>query len=161
MGLKRKSTGKTAKDSGRVSGVHLTVLDTLVGYHLRRASTVVANDFSRTVGELGLRQVLFGILSTIHDNPGINQGAAGRVLGIQRANMVSLVHELTELGLVDRLVAPEDRRAFALTLSDKGRALVEEGLARIRRHEAALLEDLDAGERETLIRLLGKIEAKG
>ncbi|ODU22955.1 MAG: MarR family transcriptional regulator [Sphingomonas sp. SCN 67-18] len=139
--------------------VQLNVLDGLVGYHLRRASTVFLHHFSQTVGELGLRQVLFGILSLIHDNPGIKQSAIGRVLGIQRANMVSLVGELTEGGLIARAVSAEDRRAFALSLTDKGRALVEAGLARIREHEDALLHNFSDRERASLIRLLTKIDA--
>lgn len=136
------------------------VLDQLVGYHLRRASTVFANDFAQAVAGTGMRQVLFGILSIIKANPAINQGNVGRALGIQRANMVSLVNELVDKGMVHRETSPEDRRAFALTLTAKGEALMALCLANIREHEEHLLADLSASERETLIGLLMRIEAK-
>lgn len=141
-------------------GVSLGALEGLAGYHLRRASNVFGNDFSRAMAGTGVRQVLFGILSVVAGNPGINQGAAGRALGIQRANMVSLINELVAAGLIDRRTAREDRRAFALTVTPAGAAKIDECLRRIRSHEASLLSDLDAGERATLIELLQRIEAR-
>jgi DNA-binding MarR family transcriptional regulator len=135
-------------------------LDGLVGYHLRRASAVVGNDFSRALDGTGIRQVLFGILSIVNANPGINQGAVGRALGIQRANMVSLINELVDRDLLDRKTAAEDRRAFSLTLSPDGAAMFDDCVKRIRTHEDQLLSDLDPGERTALIDLLSRIEAK-
>lgn len=135
-------------------------LDGLVGYHLRRASAVVGNDFSRALDGTGMRQVLFGILSIVNANPGINQGAVGRALGIQRANMVSLINELVDRNLLDRKTAAEDRRAFSLTLSPGGTAMFDDCLKRIRAHEDQLLSDLRPEERRALIDLLSRIEAK-
>lgn len=135
-------------------------LDGLVGYHLRRAFTVVGADFTRAVAETEMRQVLFGILSIIARWPGINQGNVGRLLGIQRANMVSLVGELVHRGLVLRETAREDRRAFALSLTPDGEAMVKRCFALIAEHEARLLSDLSAAERAMLIELLRRIEAK-
>jgi DNA-binding MarR family transcriptional regulator len=142
------------------AGISLGTLEALVGYHLRRASNVFGTDFSTAMAGTGLRQVLFGILSVVAANPGINQGTAGRVLGIQRANMVSLINELVDAGLVDRQTAKEDRRAFALTITPDGDRALAEGLKRIRQHEGRVLSDLSADERRLLIDLLQRIEAK-
>ncbi|MBO9714591.1 MAG: MarR family transcriptional regulator [Sphingomonas sp.] len=141
-------------------GVELGVLTELVGYHLRRASSAFGGDFSRALSGTGMRQVLFGILSVVDANPGINQGAAGRVLGIQRANMVALINELVDDGWIERKVAAEDRRAFALTMTAAGKAKLGECLALIRAHEEEMLGDLTAADRNRLIALLSKIEAK-
>jgi len=139
----------------------LGVLDELIGYHLRRASAVLATDFARMLEGTDMRQVLFGILSIVRENPGINQGAVGRTLGIQRANMVGPVNDLAERGLIERKADKEDRRAFSLALTPKGEALFDDVLARIRAHEEAMLADLSTAERATLIDLLGRIEARG
>ena len=149
-----------ANESSLSDEANVGSLDDLVGYHLRRASSVFANDFSRTLGETGIRQVLFGILSIIAANPEINQGNVGRALGIQRANMVSLVNELVDRGLVRRETAADDRRAFALTLTPAGEVMVETCLERIRGHERRLLSDMTAQERVTLVDLLSRIVAK-
>lgn len=140
--------------------VELGVLDELVGYHLRRASSVFGADFARALAGTEMRQVLFGVLCVIAANPGINQGAAGRVLGIQRANMVALINELVEQGLVERCAVEGDRRAFALRLTDRGQARLGHSLDRIHAHEAELLADFSPAERITLIELLSRIEAR-
>lgn len=140
--------------------LELGVLTELAGYHLRRASGAFAADFSRVLAGTGMRQVLFGILSVVDANPGINQGAAGRMLGIQRANMVALINELVDKDWIERKVAADDRRAFALTMAPAGSAKLAECLARIRAHEEEMLSDLSAADRTRLITLLGKIEAK-
>lgn len=138
----------------------LGVLEQLAGYHLRRASTAFGADFARAVEGTGMRQVLFGILSVVGANPGINQGAAGRSLGIQRANMVTLINQLADIGLLDRQTAAEDRRALALTLTPAGEKMLEDCLKRIEAHEERMLSGLTAAERRTLIALLTRIEGR-
>lgn len=138
----------------------LGVLAGLIGYHMRRASAVMAADFARALEGTGIRQVLFGILSIVDANPGINQGTVGRMLGIQRANMVAPVNELAERGWIDRQVDPADRRAFILALTEAGQAMFRQALARIHAHEAKVLSDLDAADRQRLMDLLARIEAR-
>ena len=138
----------------------LGALDHLVGYHLRRASSAFGADFARALEGTGMRQVLFGILSVVGANPGINQGAAGRSLGIQRANMVTLINQLADIGLLDRQTAAEDRRALALRLTPAGEKALKECLERIEAHEEQMLASLTAAERRTLIALLSKIEGR-
>jgi DNA-binding MarR family transcriptional regulator len=138
----------------------LGVLDGLVGYHIRRASSVFGNDFARAVANEGMRQVPFAILSVIAAKPGIRQGAAGEALGIKRANMVALINELVEAGHVDRRSAEEDRRAFALFLTESGQATLDRCVALLLAHEERLLGDFTAEERETLIGLIRRIEAR-
>ncbi|NML04361.1 MarR family transcriptional regulator [Sphingomonas sp. G-3-2-10] len=147
-------------DSGSGEAVTLGPLSGLVGYHLRRASNAFGADFSRALTGTGMRQVLLAILSVVASNPRANQGSVGRVLGIQRANMVALINDLVERGLIDRQVAQGDRRAFALTITAEGRKLLDQCLARIAEHEAEMLSDLSDAERDMLIDLLGRIEAK-
>jgi DNA-binding MarR family transcriptional regulator len=88
----------------------------------------------------------------------MRQGAAGEMLGIQRANMVALINELVAADLIDRQVAEDDRRAFALTVTPAGKVAMAEALRRIRAHEDRLLADLSHDERCTLIGLLERIE---
>jgi DNA-binding MarR family transcriptional regulator len=136
-------------------------LEELVGYHLRKAFGAFVSDFSRAMDGTDMRQVLFGILSVISANPGINQSNVGKLLGIQRANMVAFVNELVDRGLVLRKTAAGDRRALALQLTPAGAASVEQTLARIRRHEDRMLAGFSRGERILLGELLARIEAMG
>ncbi|HEV7289822.1 MarR family winged helix-turn-helix transcriptional regulator [Sphingomonas sp.] len=135
-------------------------LGPLVGYHLRRAFGAFAADFAAAMDGTGMRQVLVGILAVVSGSPGINQGAVGRVLGIKRANMVSLINELVDMKLIARVVDASDRRAFSLTVTDAGRAMLTECLARIEAHEREMLAGLSEAERATLLDLLGRIERR-
>lgn len=138
----------------------LGVLHDLVGYHLRRASNAFSSDFAVAIEGTGMRQVLFAILSVVSVNPGINQGAAARALGIQRANMVLLINQLVDAGLLDRQTAREDRRAFALMLTPAGTDALRDCTQRIEAHEKRMLADFSTAERKTLIALLTRIEAR-
>ena len=133
-------------------------LGPLVGYHLRRAFGAFAADFAAAVEGTGMRQVLVGILAVVSGSPGINQGAVGRVLGIKRANMVSLIAELVDARLLDREVDPGDRRAFSLNINEAGRAKLADCLARIEAHEKRMLAGFSQAEKATLLDLLGRIE---
>lgn len=134
-------------------------LSSLVGYHLRRASGAFAIDFREAVTGTGMRQVLVGVLAVLEANPGIKQGAVGVLLGIKPANMVSLINELVDQGLIERVVTPDDRRAFALSIAPAGAAVLTECLERISEHEARMLDPLTADERATLLSLLAKVGA--
>lgn len=135
-------------------------LGPLVGYHLRRASGAFAGDFGAAMEGTGMRQVLVGILAVVSGSPGINQGAVGRVLGIKRANMVSLINELVDAELLVREVDPGDRRAFSLNINDAGRAMLTDCLARIEAHEKRMLAGFSEAEKATLLDLLGRIERR-
>ena len=138
--------------------VRMGPLAELVGYRLRRASAAMGADYSDAMQELGVRQVHFGMLSVIAENPGIGQGVLGRALGIQRANMVPLVTMLADRGLVLREVAAADRRALELRLSPAGEQLLAACMDRIRMHEDRMLAHYSIEERAQLVDLLGRIE---
>lgn len=131
-------------------------IEGFIGYHLRRASGLFASDFSEAIAGTDLRQVLIGILSVIAAEPGINQGAVGRRLGIQRANMVVLINQLIELGFVDRH-AGDDKRSFALALTQMGSRELDACLTRIRARENQRLAVLSAAEQAQLLALLKRL----
>lgn len=141
---------------------HIAVgpLGPLVGYHLRRAFGAFSADFATAMDGTNMRQVLVGILSVVSGSPGINQGAVGRVLGIKRANMVSLINELVDAGLISRVVDASDRRAFSLEITDSGAAMLDDCLKRIDAHETRMLAGFSDAERAMLLELLGRIERR-
>lgn len=144
-------------DDGEATEVRSPLLENLVGYGLRRATNTVTADFMATLGDLGMRPVLFAMLVVVRENPGINQTSLGRSLGIQRANLVPLVNELAGRALVERRTQPRDKRAFALYLTGDGETLLEDAERRVEAHEHRILADLSPAERNTLRDLLARI----
>lgn len=151
---------KPSPDTGMADDRPTGLLESLVGYRLRRANGRMMADFATTLAPLAIRPVLFGMLSVIRSSPGIIQMGLGTELGIQRANLVPLVNELEGRGLIERRPAPNDRRAMALYLTEDGEALFRQALALVREHEERMLSRLTASERTKLIELLGKIAAE-
>ncbi|WP_226896150.1 MarR family winged helix-turn-helix transcriptional regulator [Polymorphobacter sp. PAMC 29334] len=143
------------------SPVDLGALGNFAGYHLRRAAVAFAANFANAMQTTKIRQVQFGIMSVIAANPGMNQGTVGRALGIQRANMVTLINELVDRDLVARNGSVGDRRVVSLSLTTAGEAALADCITHIVPHEEAMLAHLDAHEREQLIVLLDRIAAVG
>ena len=133
------------------------ILERLVGYQLRLASGAFLADYVRATGEISVKRIQFALLAVIRENPGIRQGEAGALLGIQRAYLVSLIKDLLNRGLIERKVASDDRRALALRLTEKGNQQLQTGLKLIFEHEDKMLRDFSQEERNTLMRLLKRI----
>lgn len=133
------------------------VVSQRIGYNLRRAAAVFSADFTHAVEGTGMRQILIGILSVVAVNPGVNQGAAGRLLGIKPANMVAFITELVDAGLIVRDIDPIDRRAFALTVTPRGAALLEDCTQRLDTCEDELLTGFTDLEKATFLDFLNRV----
>jgi DNA-binding MarR family transcriptional regulator len=71
--------------------------------------------------------------------------------------MTNRLDGLEEMGLVERLPDPADRRGRLVGLTDKGRELVDTAVSDHLENEARLLTGLDADEQEQLAGLLRKM----
>jgi DNA-binding MarR family transcriptional regulator len=117
-------------------------LKALPGYVLRRASAASLSGLNRRLTPLGLRHVDGSLLMIIAGRPGITQSEAGRILDIQRANMVPIVARLEARGLLDRRRA--DGRSQGLYLSAEGAELNAQLQQTIEDYEHELLAQLPA-----------------
>ena len=73
--------------------------------------------------------------------------------------MTDRLDRLERAGLVVRRPDPRDRRGKLIVLTDRGKRLVDETLARHVANEERLLLSLTQAEQETLSALLGKLIA--
>ena len=129
-------------------------LDTLIGYHLRRAHGVQKSRFAAVFGPRGIRPVTLSLLGTVYDHPGIAQTDLGKRLHIKRANMVPLLAEFSTSGLIVRRPSGTDRRAQLVYLTAAGRRLTSELLALHEKLEADLVRALGERESAQLLALL-------
>ena len=132
-------------------------LGSLLGYHLRRASTAMMSDLSTELGAAALRPVQFAILSLVADNDGISQTALCRALSVQKANMVPLIAELERGGLLARRPADWDRRVQLLRLTEEAEARLPGWRKLVAKHEARFFKPLTAAERGEMSRMLRKL----
>jgi len=130
--------GADADAMGQDAALRIEATTDIVGYRLRRAQLSVFQQFLELFETLKLRPAEYSVLVLIADNPGRKQTEIAEVLGIKRANFVTLVHGLEERGLVERIPSAFDRRANALHLTKDGMAF----LARIRLVHDQMEEDI-------------------
>ena len=133
------------------------MLTELIGYHLRRAQTVMFDDFMRSLADDRITPGQFGVLVLIEANTGISQSALARALGIERSTMVAVLDELERRGLAERRPSQHDRRSHALGLTAEGNALLAAVKPKVRRHERRIAGNFDRAETQSLINLLRRI----
>lgn len=146
----RSRTGKNGK-------MDLGPLPDLIGYNLRRAQIAVFQSFQAAVAPHDITPGQFGVLIMIMENQGLSQSDLGSAVGIDRSTMVAVIDRLESRGLVVRAPSPNDRRSYALRLSDKGAELMQELIPRIQAHDRGMVKDLSAAEIAQLIDFLRRI----
>ncbi len=101
----------------------------------------------------GLRPRHLVALSLLSDGPASQQGLA-ESLSLDPSNVVGLLNELEERGLITRRRDPVDRRRHIVELSDVGRTELDAAATKFASMEDELLGALSPEERETLYELL-------
>lgn len=141
-------------------GIDYGVLDTLVGYALRRAQIVIYLDFEATLGPYDMTPQRFSAMVLIAGNGGITQSDLGHVLGIARSGVVQVVDGLVTRGWLMREAHRTDARAWRLRLTPAGRSHLAIVRRRVRAHDRRVAGHLDAARRAELIELLDCLGAE-
>jgi DNA-binding MarR family transcriptional regulator len=97
------------------------------------------------------------LLEVVDARPGLKQSEAAAVLGIEKANFVSLVHGLERRSLLRRSRSEVDRRSYALELEPEGLRLLKRARGLHYAQESRLTEQLGARGRDDLLNLLTKL----
>jgi len=133
------------------------ILNTLLGYHLRRAQASVFDDFMSVMADNQITPGQFGVLTLIDANPGLNQSTLAKTIGIGRSTMVPVIDGLEKRQLIERRKSVEDKRSYALAMTSKGDALMKEINPKVLAHEQKIVADLSDEEIKTLSNLLSRI----
>jgi len=142
------------KGTKNVSEIDYGILDTLIGYKLRRAQVSFFNGFAERFSKYGITPGLFGVLSVVKNNPGSTQTSIANALGNDRSAMVGVVDRLEGLNLVERKPAIQDRRSHALFLTEEGEKFYKKMIKEVKLHEQEYYSLLAEGEKEMLMDIL-------
>jgi DNA-binding MarR family transcriptional regulator len=124
---------------------------------LAQVGARAAASFATRLQELDLVPAHTGALRAIAGNPGISQQVLASLLGMVPSRLVSLLDELERRGLVERRDQPEDRRVYAIHLTEKGSKMMADIGRVARAHDDAVCAALSEKERELLWSLLARI----
>ena len=93
-----------------------------------RFTTRSMHGWARYVREAGLTMAQAGLLMRLHYHGGCGVRDVAEDFGITSAAASQLIDRLVQHSLVVRSENPDDRRARILTLSDKGREIIDQGM---------------------------------
>jgi DNA-binding MarR family transcriptional regulator len=120
-------------------------------FRLWRASHTRTADALAT---LGLTPALFAVLNVLGAREGTIQQQLSSDMGIDPSAMVKLINELEGAGLADRRRRPNDRRAWEVTITPKGRRTLQRARRLASQIEDEVLGGLTATDRRELLTLL-------
>lgn len=120
-------------------------------FRLWRASHTRTAD---ALASLGLTPALFAVLNVLGAREATIQQQLSSDMGIDPSAMVKLINELEDAGLADRRRRPNDRRAWEVTITPKGRRTLQRARRLASQVEDELLGGLTATERRRLLALL-------
>jgi DNA-binding MarR family transcriptional regulator len=110
---------------------------------------------NRTLGDFGLRERSFWVLTLACSGLEPTQRELAIFLGLDPSQVVSLVDDLERRGLVERATGKQDRRAKIIVSTAEGRRIHTKARAALEacEHEQlTTLSDLEAGQLRALLR---------
>ena len=113
--------------------------------------------FLRTLAEWDIRPSQYSVMTLIAANPSVTQSGIAEALSIQRPNLVGIVTRLEKRGLIRRVVSEADRRSQVLSLTPRGRALLDELNGVIAAMDRRVTSCWTEAERATLVSLLQRL----
>ncbi|WP_406196114.1 MarR family winged helix-turn-helix transcriptional regulator [Kitasatospora sp. NBC_01560] len=126
-----------------------------VVFRLGTLGSVVTARFTEALAALGLKPKHVGLMVALDSGAPPSQLELARTMAVAPSLVVALADHLQQIGAVDRVRDPADRRRQVLALTGTGRALLADCTALARRLDEELTASLGASEREALRRTLG------
>ena len=141
------------------SGRGLQVADTAGLARVARLAAHLERDLAETCKIAGLKAAQFQVLAELRGRDPLPMSASdlARAVILTTGGMTPVLDQLADRGLINRQVDPEDRRARRITITEKGRSVINRALdQQIARHRA-LNAALAVEEREALSNILRKL----
>jgi DNA-binding MarR family transcriptional regulator len=143
-----------SEPSAGIAGLHQRI-----PFLLSQLGVYLAEDFVRRLEPFGVEPRAYAVLKALSEHDGRSQRELSTQLGIHRNVMVTVVDKLEREGLVKRMPHPADRRAFAVTLTDKARELLPRLDAQGGAQEDEITASLTDSERTAVLQHLQRMSA--
>ena len=140
------------------SRADLGLLTGSVGYLIRRAQLDLTRQFLAGVGARNdIQPGAFSVLTLTGANPGIDQVQVAERLGLDKANVATLIRSLVKADWLARRRITHDRRCQGVFLTPQGVCRLAALKREMRELEHHFCAALNESERATLAALLGRI----
>jgi DNA-binding MarR family transcriptional regulator len=124
------------------------------GFLLGLVGSAIKATWSRELERTGFSANHFRVLVLLDEGARETQGAIADALELDRSQLVGVLDDLEQSGLVERHRDPDDRRRHVVSLTAAGRSRLATFRALVKRVEGRFLAPLDARSRSALHDLL-------
>lgn len=132
-------------------------LRSMPSWLLARAAAVGEQLVGERLAAAGVRRHHYRVLAALDEFGPSSQAAVGRSSSVHSSDVVAVVTELVERGLVSRMPDPEDRRRNVVSVTAAGAVKLRELDAVLAEAQDELLGSLPDRDRGELVRLLGQV----
>jgi len=127
------------------------------GFLLQRAHRRLRLAHSEALRHLDLGIAHVAVMGLLAERGDLSQRQLIELMDADKSTMVYLIDQLEKQGLAERRDNPDDRRAYAVHLTELGKRRLAEAGEIVRSVEDGMLAPLSASERKTLDALLLRI----
>lgn len=138
--------------SGKSGG--LPALDRSPSHLLHRALQLSLDLYAEAFGAGGPTQRQYAVLAAVEAHEGLTQTDLVKITGIDRSTLADMAARMITKGLLERQRSASDARANAVSLTEAGRASLEDAQPKMAAVDARLLKLLSGGKRDALTGLL-------
>ena len=134
-----------------------TELEEFPGHQIRRLQQIAVAIFLQETETHGITPVQCAAMITAGNGSGMDQRTLARTIGFDTSTIAGVVDRLEARGLLRRSMSALDARVRLITLTEKGRALLESLMPSVMRAQQRMLAPLSRSERGEFMRMLGKL----
>lgn len=143
------------------SGKGLPALDRSPSHLLHRALQLALDIYADELGAGAITQRQYAVLAAVEAHEGLTQTDLVKITGIDRSTLADMAARMIAKGLLERQRSASDARANAVSLTEAGRATLEEARPRMVKADARLLKLLGSNKREALVGALRDLVQAG
>jgi DNA-binding MarR family transcriptional regulator len=132
-------------------------LELHLGYWLRRVSNRVSGAFARALQTRHTSVAEWVVLCHVQERPGITPGELADALDLTRGAVSKVIDKLEAKNWIERSTKPGDSRVQLLSLPGRASRILPQLAEIADRNDREFFDGLEADERATLRRLLGKL----
>lgn len=132
-------------------------LESFPGHQIRRLQQIAVAILLQETDSFGVTPVQCAAMIAANNENGIDQKTLARTIGLDTSTIAGVIDRLEARNLLRRDMSAQDARVRLISITDKGRALLETITPLLLRAQTRILAPLTRTEQVEFIRMLRKL----